>query len=196
MSKIRCFIAFHVSDVLEGPVTALMKKLAACDAAVKWVEPENLHLTLKFFGNIDDVETYSIAKSMKSVARSFDPLRVSLQSVGAFPSTDKPRVVWVGATEGVDQLRDLHGKLDAALDSLGYARERRQFHPHVTLGRVVGAPSHPLTEALSALSEAGCGQIELSSMVLFRSELQKNGAVYTPLATVPLAAPKPTGDSA
>ena len=187
MKKIRCFLAVELSDELAGPVGQLIHQLAPDGPGVKWVEPENLHLTLKFFGDIDELETYDIAKCVSRAIQGTEPFAIRLRGVGAFPGRDRPRTLWVGVEEGKEQLGALQASVENGLGELGYPREARRFEPHLTVGRVrdkVG--QRELVSALRRCQEFDCGRAQIDEVVLFSSQLYRSGPVYTRIATCPL----------
>jgi len=151
------------------------------------VAPGNLHLTLKFLGDVAESRIGAIVDTLKgatSDARVFD---AELRGLGAFPSATRPRVVWAGVSEGAHAMVELAGRVDGALAALGFAREGRPFSPHVTLGRVrQPGRSQALTEALRDGAECEFGRIRVAGASLMRSELSPRGARYTELAAVRL----------
>ena len=152
---------------------------------VKWVEPDEMHFTLKFFGDIDDRGVLDITRVMNQVGGAFEAFGVEVFGLGAFPDTARPRTIWAGIREGVDELQRLQRTLDEKLQQIGFPRDPRRFTPHLTLGRVRGeADFGDLPGHLESARETPLGNMEIDELVLFSSELQRRGAEYTRLATV------------
>ncbi|MBU2560177.1 RNA 2',3'-cyclic phosphodiesterase, partial [archaeon] len=128
----RCFIAVKVDNPLIGP---FIGELSEVGAHLRTMNPENLHLTLKFLGEIGDDSIDAVKKAMDGALSSFGPFEASLEGVGAFPNTDYMRVVWIGIKENSERLIEMQKALDEKLAPLGFAPEK-MFHPHLTLARV------------------------------------------------------------
>jgi len=147
-----------------------------------------MHLTLKFLGNVDARELGGIDEALQRVAGAAKPARGRLCDIGSFPHMSRPRVLWVGVREGAQQLIDLAAATDAAMNEVGFARERRPFHPHVTLGRVRGARGlNQLRDAVEQREGFDAGEFPLDEIKLYESELGRGGARYTVLGTHRLA---------
>ncbi len=186
MKKIRCFLAADLADELAAAVAPVISQLALITDSVKWVAAEDLHLTLKFFGEIDELETYEVAKAVTQVVGGLPEFEICLSGIAAFPAVDRPRTIWAGVTDGSDTLLDVQAQIDESLQRLGFPRERRQFHPHLTLGRVRHkSQQEELSAALRELAGYECGRAQIGELVLFRSELFRTGPQYTVLATCP-----------
>ncbi len=136
---------------------ALQEKLAQTATDVKWVGPDNLHITLLFLGEVDNRELMPICRAVEGAARSIKPFELSIEGTGCFPNERRPRVVWIGVGQGLAEVRALHAALEEPLLDLGcYRREERLFTPHVTLGRIRGdEPATDLTSALRAAHLSG-----------------------------------------
>jgi len=151
------------------------------------VAPGNLHLTLKFLGQVGEERIGPIVDALTRAVSSTKAFEARVQGLGAFPSLTRPRVVWAGVTEGADQMVDLAGRVDAALAALGFAPDARPFSPHVTLGRVRQPGRNPaLADALQAAAGREFGRIRIAGASLMRSELSPRGARYTELAALKL----------
>lgn len=181
--SMRTFLAVPCADAVAPRVCQLMEALGQFSSQVKWVEPENLHLTLKFFGNIDDQDLVQIIRAVQPIIESTAPMFVQFAGAGAFPSVDRPRTLWVGLTAGGEQLSAFQSELDKALARRGYPAERRKFHPHLTVGRVRdGHDQADMGRALRSLSDFEVGESTLDEVELIASQLQYAGPVYTTLA--------------
>ncbi|MCA9188849.1 MAG: RNA 2',3'-cyclic phosphodiesterase [Pirellulaceae bacterium] len=189
---IRAFLAAEVAADIGAQAKQVIAQLSDGTRDVKWVDPTSLHLTFKFFGETDPRDIYRISKTVQTVIASFDPFMINVQGVGAFPDLRRPRTIWAGIATGADELVQLQSALDKALLAEGFPCERRRFHPHVTLGRLRdGRGAGQLVDGLNAVRESVFGAMQLHELVLFSSELQRSGPIYTPLATIPLGRDAP-----
>jgi 2'-5' RNA ligase len=149
------------------------------------VAEANLHVTLKFLGQIEEARVAPIAEAIGAVATRTTAFELGVRGLGAFPTPARPRIVWIGL-EPAAPLAALAGDLDAALGTLGIARESRPFAAHVTLGRVRETRRNPALAAALA-RPAECGRLPVARVLLMRSELHPRGARYTELTSVVLA---------
>lgn len=158
------------------------------EGAVRWVRPRNIHLTLKFLGDVRE-DPDGIVAATGSVCARHERFEAVAEGFGAFPSARKARVVWSGVGEGSERLRALAEDLQTALEPLGFGRERRPYAPHITLGRARGRPV-VLGEGVAA--EPLGFRVERVDVV--RSVLRKNGAAYEVLESPDLAGPNRSGE--
>ncbi len=181
----RAFVAIEISEDVRAALDRVRQELARTPAQVKWVAPANVHLTLKFLGEIE-TETAEAAKGAMGAAAGGGPFTFEVAGLGSFPPGRKPRVVWAGVIGGADAIARVQTKLDAALGSLGFARER-DFVPHLTIGRVKSPRgADALAAAIARHADTAFGSSVASEMVLFESTLTPQGAVYRAVARVPL----------
>ena len=153
---------------------------------VAWVAETNLHVTLKFLGQIEETRAGAVAEALASVAARTPAFALDVRGLGAFPTPpSRPRVLWVGLEPAIP-LTALAREVDSALAALGFARESRSFAAHVTLGRVRESRRNPALAAALA-RPTHCGRLTVSRVSLMRSELHPHGARYTELAGVVLA---------
>ncbi|MCB9134829.1 MAG: RNA 2',3'-cyclic phosphodiesterase [Anaerolineales bacterium] len=195
MSVFRAFIAVDLSTEVLEQLAQVMKGLREeiGDGTIRWVPVENMHLTLKFLGDVSVTNLDRVKEIIQTSASNCPMFAVSVGGLGAFPSPLRARVVWVGV-EGPPDLIGLQRSIDVETDRLGYASESRDFKPHLTLGRV-GRNVTPkeLQKIGQVLKEKKVGFLGVSQVRevhLFRSDLQLNGAVYTRLCSAPLAEKK------
>ncbi len=155
-------------------------------AAVAWVAPANLHVTLKFLGQIDEARAPAVADALRSASARHRAFDLALRGLGAFPSPTRPRVLWAGLEDDAGALAALAAAIDACCGELGFPRETRPFAAHVTLGRVREPTRRPqLGEALAR--PVDFGRVAVARVSLMRSELSPRGARYSELAASPLA---------
>jgi 2'-5' RNA ligase len=156
---------------------------------VAWVAPENLHVTLKFLGAVDEERLPAVGQALAAVAAAAQRFELVVAGLGAFPTVTRPRVVWAGIAAGAEPLASLASEVDAALGALGFPREERPWVGHVTLGRVRDPRRDPvLAQALAAGAGRPFGRTAVNRLTLMRSDLSPRGARYTPLDSWPLGA--------
>lgn len=176
-SLIRCFIAIDVDDpLIVSKLVEVQRGLQTQGSKLKLVEPENLHLTLFFLGE----QPPSIVERVKGVLSelSFSPFTLKLKGIGAFPSIDRPRVIWVGISEGFEHVREIYSHLRPKLLSIPLRLESEsRFEPHVTLARVKFS-GYALRKTLSSLREVEIGFQEVKSIRLKKSTLTPRGPIY------------------
>ena len=148
-------------------------KRRSSDDRVRWTRPENVHLTLKFLGNVEAEAFGSIRAALGEVCAQHAPFDAALAELGAFPSARRANTLWIGAGEGSDRLRSLAADVDNALAPLGFVREKRPYVPHLTLGRARGRPLH-----LNLPSGAEVARFRVRRVELAESRLAAEGATY------------------
>lgn len=185
MEKLRVFIAIDVEDpLLVGNISRVMDSIISTGAPVKMVEPGNLHITIRFIGEVSRASAQEIIERVMKPL-SFEEFPISFKGVGAFPSILKPRVVWIGVSEGVERLRAIRGAVERSLRSLGYPPEGRDFHPHLTLARVKGSRNLQALAKLIAQYEAeDFGSLTVREVKLKKSTLTPKGPIYEDLWVV------------
>ena len=179
---VRCFVAVEVedADILDA-IGRVQAGLMGTGADLKAVERENIHLTMKFLGDVREGLLPEVAKAISGT--SFRPFRMALRGVGVFPSLRKPRVVWAGITEGVEELSAIFRDMEPKLVELDFKPESRPFSPHITIARVrSGRNRDRLIEEVKALEDTDFGGFEARHVKLKKSVLTPRGPVYTDLA--------------
>lgn len=178
---IRSFIAFDIdSESVLKRMTEVQTMLTKTGADLKLVEPKNIHMTLRFLGNITPSTVEKIFEEMKKV--QFTPFDIRLHGVGAFPNPRYPRVVWAGITQGADQLRSIFEQLEPKLLGLGFAPDPKGFSPHLTIARVrSGRNRVELAKCLSENENCEFGVIDAKCLKLKRSDLTPRGPIYSTL---------------
>jgi 2'-5' RNA ligase len=192
MSVIRAFIAIEMSPEIRRRLDQVSDELKRRlkDIPVRWVPVENIHLTLKFLGDVSVANLEVLKKILQSEIAGHHPFEMSVGELGAFPSNRRPRVIWV-KVQAPAELEAVQRGIETESTRLGYAREERAFSPHLTLGRVSRNASsrdiHRISEVLDSYKVGFLGATRVQTVHLFRSDLQPGGAVYTCLFTVPLS---------
>lgn len=187
----RAFLALTLPDEIRRSFASLQRELARFGADVKWVEPPNLHVTLKFLGEITDHQRRAVEQLLAEVARGETAFPLGLDRVGAFPSLSSPRVVWVGLGEGKERAIRLVERLEQSCGELGIQKEERPFAAHVTLGRVRSPRGHArLGPVLRDCAWRPPPEPWIvTALTLYQSVLGSDGPRYTVLAEMPLGSP-------
>jgi 2'-5' RNA ligase len=184
---LRAFVAVEMSEPVRSALQDVQAGLKQIKVRARWVRPENIHLTLKFLGNIPAGHVPSIGQALMEAARPHGPLSLTAAGMGVFPGLRRPRVIWVGLADRTDALGRLQRDIDARLAALGFPREAKRFRGHVTIGRFAesGSPG-PVADALDRYRTQVVGALAVHEVVLFRSDLRPEGPVYAPLVRAPL----------
>jgi len=189
--KVRSFIAIELPLEVKTELDLVERRLEVeLSLPVKWVEPSNIHLTLKFLGNIPQTKVPQIADAIVVVARDISPFSLELGEPGVFPNPRRPRVIWIGLRGEIEKAISLQRSIDGVLESMGFARESRPFAPHLTLARVRERPrigqQDDLAKLLVNIKPGNRCRFEVTGVSLMRSQLTPRGAIYTELALADL----------
>ena len=190
MEQIRAFIAIELPDAVKRELGQLEAQLKSGKQSwVKWVDPNSIHLTLKFLGNITSNSIGEITRAIEEAARGIPPFQLEVKGVGVFPNLKRVQVVWVGLSGEIDKLSQLQQRLESTLEHLGFAPEARKFTPHLTLARVrnqaTGEERQRFGQLIAGTSfEAGI--IKVEAINLMRSQLTREGAIYSRISSVRL----------
>jgi 2'-5' RNA ligase len=190
MSVIRAFIAVDLPAEVQDCLGQILKQLneQMGDVPVRWVAAENIHLTLKFLGDVSTNNIEVLTELLEAETADTDPMVISVGGLGAFPKVRSPRVIWVGV-EAAQELVTLQRQIDMQTARIGYARDRRPFSPHLTLGRVSRNASpqdvRKIGDVLVSQKIGYLGVARIRAVHLYRSDLKPSGAVYTKLFTAP-----------
>mgnify|MGYP001770648643 CR=1 FL=1 len=178
----RVFIAVDVDDPgMVARLRELEEELASLRVQMKLVEPENFHVTIRFIGEVSDYVVSEIRGKVLPAIK-FRPFRLRLAGVGAFPSPSNARVVWVGITEGFDELRQIRDQVDRGLKDIGLRLEEEEFTPHITLARLKERGSPAIVKFLMDRANYEVGEMEVRSVRLKKSTLTPRGPIYETLA--------------
>jgi 2'-5' RNA ligase len=184
---IRTFVAVELPQEIRDRLQQLQDDLRASMPDVRWTKRGNVHLTLKFLGDVQVSRVDAITKALRDIARQFSPFAMSLAGIGAFPNPRRPRIVWVGIEKGADRLIEIAKLTEASMKRLGFPRERRPFRPHLTVGRIrhLTDPAG-MTEALERSEVGELGEFIVEKVSLIKSQLDPAGSIYTTLAEAAL----------
>ena len=189
--RIRAFIAVELPEELKSTLLQLQTEMKSDSGNfVKWVAPESIHVTLKFLGDIFPRMVKDVAVALEEASRGNHPFFIEIKELGAFPNLRQPRVLWVGMGGELGKLIDLQQCIDDALASLGFAREKRPFSPHITLARIRDWASLQDRRHFGSLVEKKNFEVEykvdVNGFSLMRSQLFPTGAIYNCLAEIKL----------
>jgi 2'-5' RNA ligase len=185
---IRTFIAVAASPEVRHRALRLIETLRSAAGDVKWVEPENLHWTLQFLGNVDERDLPEVCEAVAKAAEEIEPFDVEVRGAGAFPSADRPRTLWIGARQGERNMSVLHAAIERRLKKRGYRGEERRFVPHITIGRARGkGRPHSLANELATLGDYDAGTMLVDEVTVYASELGREGPEYRVLSHAPLS---------
>lgn len=184
---IRTFLAIDPSPEIINEIGSIQNRLKKIiQGDIRWVRPEGIHLTLKFFGNLSDEDIMKISEVVGKNVVGIRKLALEVKGIGVFPSLTHPRVLWLGMDGDVNTLIALQKKIDRDLQNCGFKREENPFHPHLTLGRI---RSHRgligLGKVVESRDDYPAGKFYAEGLTLFKSDLTPKGAVYTKLSYFP-----------
>lgn len=183
--KIRTFIAIELNNETQNSLAKIQSQLRTSGADVKWVEPKNIHLTLKFLGDIDTDLIGEIKNVVEDLANNHQKFTATIKELGGFPNTRSPRVIWVGIQEGKENTSSIVMDLENNISKLGIPKENRDFLSHITLGRVRSPINRlKLTELLNKNKNIPTLIFVVEKITLFKSTLTPRGPIYEAIAEV------------
>ncbi len=187
MEKVRSFIAVNLNPDIKEYLSSLQANLNVPETKIKWVEKNNLHLTMEFLGYISLEQTELIKLILKKISSRHSPFIIKLSSnIGIFPTCQMPRIIWVGIKEGVNQLNELYNSIENNLSNKGFPRENKEFSSHITIGRVKFIrDTTNFIKILKSIEVNNFSQ-EVGSIDLMESKLTPNGPIYNITAKLPL----------
>ena len=192
MSVVRSFIAVDLPKALDQSLEQASQQLQVLleGLPVRWVPVPNIHLTLKFLGDVSEQNLQMIQAILYTEATNHHQFEISVGVFGVFPNLTRPRVLWVGV-EAPDELINLQRRIDVETARLGYAPDQREFNPHLTFGRVSRNASSKQVRKISSILRnhklGFLGAARIEDVTLFRSDLGPNGAVYSKIYTAKLS---------
>jgi len=174
----RLFVGIPLPEEIREAVDKYLGAWRERFPAVRYVSPENLHITLKFLGDVPDTRIDDLDKALKSVR--MEPFSVEAWGLGAFPHILRPRVLWIGVKDGRVPLTRLAREVENTLESIGFAPEARQYHPHITIGRLK-RPDPRISTLLQQDAEKYFGRFTVDGFILYSSTLTPDGPIYSAL---------------
>jgi 2'-5' RNA ligase len=189
---VRLFVAVELGEHVQASAARVVEELkrrtasSAPHARVTWVQPGHLHLTLKFIGEVDPSRGRQVAAALESPLAA-SAFALTVEGTGTFPPKRPPRVVWAGITAGIDSLRSVEREVSSRLEQLISPADDRDYHPHVTLGRVKNPAGLRPVALLEGLTDVPFGVVQVAAVTLFESRLSSRGPTYTEIGRTALA---------
>jgi len=187
--SIRTFLAIEIPSHILNEIGSLQSRLKRrLQGMVRWVRPEAIHLTLKFFGNVSEKDIAEISRIMEEQVNGIRPFAFHVKKLGVFPNMNRPRILWLGISGDVDALIVFQNSMEQKLQGGGFHKEARPFSPHLTLARIKEPKGLiGLAKIIEKSDNYTAGHFDAEGLHLFRSQLTPQGAVYTKLAYFPFS---------
>ena len=182
----RTFIAIELPERVKKKIELAQAPLKKTKAFVSWVKPGNIHVTLKFLGEVPEDKINDVFLATEKALEGITKFSMSLKGMGAFPDFRRPRVVWIAAGSGEKELSYLAEKVEEEMEKVGFPKENRKFSAHFTIGRVKSPKNVENLMELVKSSDFSTEEIEVNEVVMMKSQLHPAGAIYTPLKKIPL----------
>lgn len=184
---IRTFIAIPLPDEIHWKLAEFQSLLKIHNADISWVKSDNIHLTLQFLGEIHPNLVEKVGQSLEEIVPTQSPFTCEIAGTGVFPNPKRARVLWIGISQGKEQVIQLQSAIEQSLEKLNIPKENRAFHPHLTLGRVRSPKNlDVVVSELLNQNNLSFGITEVAHVILFSSKLSPSGAFYSPLKQVTL----------
>jgi 2'-5' RNA ligase len=182
MKKIRSFIAIAIDTGAKEKILCIIDNLKKSNADVKWADENQLHLTLKFLGDIDEALIQKISATLSSISSNFQIFTLTFSEIGWFPNINNPRVIWLGIEKGTEPLIALNEILETELEKIGFKRDGRKFTPHLTLARIRTQKNiTSLTKLINDTNPQIQNEFKIDKLILYQSTLTPKRAIYTPI---------------
>lgn len=190
-SRLRLFVAIELPDAVKNELGKLINALNAANTGnVRCVRPEGVHLTLKFLGNIDSRRVDTLSEALTRAVGRHTAFSLQLGQAGAFPNLHRPRVLWVGIDGDMTALATLQADVEGELAGVGFAKEEREYNPHLTLARIRNGSQPSSVERVTGILTSNPVnrhlKIPVTRMSLMRTELHPNGAIHRRMVSIPL----------
>ena len=183
----RLFIAIELPPEIIQGIAKIQEQLRETGATANWTRPEGIHLTLKFLGEVDESRTDEIMHALASAVGANGKLSLTVAGGGAFPNVKNPRVLWLGVTGDIEKLVELQTSVEDAMEKIEFEREERTFSPHLTLARIkFPKPRDNWQLKIEGIRDVKLGGFEADRVSLMKSELKREGAVYTEVGRIEL----------
>ena len=192
--RLRVFAALELPPELQQQLAQVQDGFEATlpPQSVRWVRPDGIHLTIKFYGEVEADRLPAVQAGLGRAAAKAKRMRLAVEGVGVFPNASRPQVIWIGVAGELEALKRLQAAVEQDALALGFKAEARDYTPHLTLGRVnYGVPPAELGRLIAALAESRArraGDFQPEHLSLMRSELRAGGSRYTQLYAAPLSA--------
>jgi len=178
----RLFVAVSLSEeVLDEAFNItlrLKRRLDYSSAKISWVKKDNLHFTLKFLGETPSENIGPVVEALDEISANHQPFKIRIQDAGCFPNSTRPRVLWLGLSEGAEKMKKLAAEVENMMNLLEFAEEKRPFSPHLTIARVKSPGDPDFAGILEQMNGIGTNTCIVDHLTLFKSTLHPSGAVY------------------
>jgi len=183
---VRIFVCIEIPEEIRNRIESLQNRLRQTGAEVSWTKAANIHLTLKFLGNVAASRLSTVCGAVEEAVQGKSVIPIQVSQTGCFPSPRSPRVLWIGINSRASALQALQTSVQASLARIGFAETARPFEPHLTVGRVKSQRN--VGRLVTALVEEGFEAVtfQANEVIVMRSDLRPTGAVYTPQAAIRL----------
>lgn len=182
--QIRCFIAIEIPDAIQTLLVSAQEELKKNIRGASWVKRGNIHLTLRFLGDVAPDQISTIKTAIEQVANTRSPFSMKIGGIGAFPNLTRPRIIWAGVKTGADEVIAITKEIDAGLSQHGYGRDEKPFRPHLTLARLKRRINlQALVDVFQQYDTINGATMIVNQIRVIQSQLRQSGAVYTPLET-------------
>jgi len=186
----RCFLAIELPTDIREQLRALQERLGSLGRAVRWTRTEQIHVTLKFLGEVPEDKVPKICETALQIAGKFEPFELQVRGTGCFPPGGAARIVWAGMPDPPGTLIDCHRAGEESFAKLGFKKENRAFNPHLTIGRVKDfSASSQIRATVEQHNTFLAGSFNVDELVMFQSILKPQGPTYIPLARAKLGGP-------
>jgi 2'-5' RNA ligase len=187
--SIRAFLAIDIPPEILNDITHIQSRLRiALQGMIRWVRPEGIHLTLKFFGDISESDITRISQVIGAHVNGIRPFALDVKTLGVFPDMNRPRILWLGISGDVDPLIRFQKSMDQKLHGCGFTKKERPFRPHLTIARIKESKGLiDLVKIIEKNDNYKAGHFDAGGLNLYRSQLTPRGAIYTKLADFPFA---------
>lgn len=175
----RCFVAIEIPGTVRESIRGTIESIRHTARGIKWVPVENIHITLKFLGEVSEEIAREIGKRLSPLSASHGAFTITIRGTGVFPSFKRPSVLWIGVDKS-EEMEKLYQAIEGSLSELGFPREDRKFSPHLTFGRVRDTRDIEYTlKELNTFRETVFGTIKVEEVLLMKSVLKPTGAEYS-----------------
>ncbi|MFQ5772666.1 MAG: RNA 2',3'-cyclic phosphodiesterase, partial [bacterium] len=174
-----------IAEAVRQEIVRVQEELIKAKERISWTRPENIHLTLKFLGEVEEHKITPIAAVIESVAKEMHPFAFIVKDLGAFPNFRRARILWVGVENATEECAQISQNLETGLSNLGFRKEGRKFSPHLTIARVKAPLSKQFIDRIQNYDFEG-GATQVKEIILMKSDLRPTGAIYMPLKKIKL----------
>ena len=190
MKTIRSFLAINldleVVCAIADEQIKLKEAAQQSGAEIKWIPPQNMHVTIRFLGQVTEPMVQAIKDNIEPVTRGFAPFELTAANLGFFPDEENPKIVWIGVDDPGKELSSLYSKVAKTIEEAGFKSDNTPFKSHITIGRVKNAPPNMASELVQQFKQLSFGVSKISDLICYQSDLKQTGADYHKIWRLPL----------